>query len=135
VKTGRVLGVVVLILLLVIITLWGLLTYGLGYLPPLPVAESSGTRATWSALVVVVVGLLAGWISGRCLVRGRRPPGSMWVALAAGVGGAWLGGVLLGPGYWRWLDINVVGLIVVSFALAVGVEGIVVYWYGRKGRR
>jgi hypothetical protein len=127
-----VLGVVIFILL-AITALWGLSTYGLGHLIPPSVRESPGAAGTWSALVVVVIGLLAGWVSIRYLMRRRELPGGMWTALASGVGGAWLGGILPCPEYCRWLDINVVGSIVLAFALAVGVGRIIIHWRG-KGR-
>jgi len=82
----------------------------------------------------VAIGLLAGRGSGRYLVRGREPPGGVWTILAAGVSGAWLGGILPYPG-WRWLDINVVGSIVLAFALAVGVGRIGAHWRGKGGGR
>ncbi len=129
-----VLGVIVFILL-AITALWGLSTYGLRYLIPFSVEESPGAAGTWSALVVVAVGLLAGWVSGRHLVRGREPPGGVWTALASGVGGAWLGGILPCPEYCRWLDINVVGSVVLAFALAAGVGLIGTHWRGKGGDR
>lgn len=126
-----VLGVIVFILL-VIVALWGLSTYGLGYLVPLPVRRAPQSAGTWSALVVVAIGLVAGWVSVRYMMRRRELPGGVWTALASGVGGAWLGGILPCPEYFRWLDINVVGSIVLAFALAVGVGRIIIHWRGKR---
>lgn len=126
-----VLGVLVFILL-AIVALWGLSTYGLGFLIPLSVRRASQSAGTWSALVVVAIGLIAGWISIRYMMRRRELPGGVWTALASGVGGAWLGGILPCPGYLRWLDINVPGSIVLAFALAVGVGRIIIYWRGKR---
>jgi len=125
------LGGVVLILL-VITALWGLLTYGLEYLAPPPTGESAETTGTWSAPVVLAIGLLAGYVSGRYLMQGREPPGGIWTTLAAGVGGAWLGGILPCPGCWRWQDINVAGSIVLAFGLAMGVGRIGAYWSDKR---
>jgi len=127
-----VLGAIVLILL-AITALWGVSTYGLRYLLPLPLGESREDTGTWSALVVVAIGLVAGWVSVRYLMRMRELPGGVWTALASGVGGAWLGGILPCPEYCRWLDINIVGSIVLAFALAVGVGRLSTRW-GGKGR-
>lgn len=126
-----VLGAIVFILL-AITALGGLFTYGLGYFaPPLPQGFPRLTEA-WSALVEVVIGLVAGWLSARYLMGGHKLPGGMWTALASGVGGAWLGGILPCPEGWRWLDINVAGSIVLAFALAAGVGRIIIYWHGKR---
>lgn len=126
-----VLGAIVLILL-AITALWGVSTYGLKYLLPLPLGKPREDAGTWSALVVVAIGLVAGWISTRYLMRRRELPGGVWTAMASGVGGAWLGGILPCPEYFRWLDINIAGSLVLAFALAVGVGRIVIYWRGRR---
>jgi len=126
-----VLGVIVFILL-AIAALWGLSTYGLRFLVPLSGRGSLGAGGTWSALVVVAIGLVAGWVSTRYMMRRRELPGGVWTALASGVGGAWLGGILPCPEYFRWLDINIAGSIVLAFALAVGVGRIIIHWRGKR---
>lgn len=131
-RTARILSVVIFILL-AITALWGLSTYGMGHLVSPSVRESAGAAGTWSALVVVAIGLIAGWVSVRYMMRRRELPGGVWTALASGVGGAWLGGILPCPEYFRWLDINVAGSIVLAFALAVGVGRIIIHWRS-KGR-
>lgn len=126
-----VLGVVVLILLTVT-ALWGLLTYGLERLISRPAGELPGAARAWGTLAVLGTGLVAGYVSRRYLMRGHEPPGGIWTVLAAGVGGAWLGGVLPCPGCWRWQDINVAGSIVLAFMLAVGVGRISACWYNKE---
>ncbi len=126
-----VLGVIVFILL-VITALWGLSTYGLGYFIPLSVRGAPQPAGTWSALLVVVIGLIAGWVSVKYTMKKRELPGGVWTALASGVGGAWLGGILPCPEYFRWLDINVLGSLVLAFALAVGVGRIVIHWRSKR---
>ena len=132
-RTARILSVVVLILL-VVTALWGLLTYGPGYLPSLPVREAPEAAGAWGAVVILAVGLFAGATSGACLVQEREPPGGIWTVLAAGVSGAWLGGILPCP-CWRWLDISVFCSLVLAFALAVGVGRIGAHWRGKGGDR
>jgi len=117
-KVGEILAVVILILVAVV-ALWGLLTYG-EYLLPLPVRKLPWAGRAWNTLVIIGIGLLAGWISVRYLLRECEPPGGIWTSLAAGLGGAWLGGGLSWPGCWRWRDINVVASIVLAFVLAAG---------------
>lgn len=126
-----VLGVIVFILLATA-ALWGLSTYGLGYFVPLSGGGASRPTGTWSALLVVAIGLIAGWVSVRYMMRRRELPGGVWTALASGVGGAWLGGILPCPEYFRWLDINILGSLVLAFALAVGLGRIIIHWRSKR---
>ncbi len=123
---------VVVLILLVVTALWGLLTYGVEYLILPPGEGTPRAAGAWGTPTVLAIGLLAGYVSGRYLTRKREPPGGIWTVLAAGVGGAWLGGALPCPGCWRWQDVNVAGSIVLAFALAVGVGRIGAYWYSRR---
>ena len=124
---------VVMLIVLTIIVLWGLLTYGMGSPIPSPTEESPGAAGMRGTPVVLTIGLLSGYVSSRRLVQGREPPGGIWTTLAVGVSGAWLGGALPCPGRWRWLDVNVAGSIVLAFVLTVGVGRISAHWYN-KGR-
>jgi uncharacterized membrane protein YeaQ/YmgE (transglycosylase-associated protein family) len=128
-----IIGVMVLVLLGVA-ALWGFLTYGPMSLVSLPVGGSPAAAEAWSAPAVLVIGLLAGWVSSRFLAGKGKPPGGIWSTLAAGVSGAYLGGILPSPWIWSWLNVNILGSIILSLMLAVGVERLGGHWCGKKGK-
>lgn len=126
--------IVAVLILLVVAALWGVLTYGVAY-PFLPSeGNTPGAADVWTTLLVLAIGLLAGYLGSRYLLHSREPPGGIWTVLAAGVGGAWLGGLLPSPGYLRWQNINVAGAIVLAFALVVGVGRLSAYRHSRGGK-
>jgi len=133
-----ILGLLVLTILIATI-LWGVLTYWLDRLnlapsqsrqPDAGAASSSGK---WAGLVILAVGLLAGWVSGKFLVRGQQWPGVIWTTLLTGVGGAWIGSVLPWLAPWTWHGVNVLGAIGLAFLLSWVAGELSSHRRGRKG--
>lgn len=130
-KTTRTLGIVV-VILLAAATLWGVLTYRLENSASPHAGGSPAAADVWSTLVVLAIGLLAGYLIRRCLMPRRELLGGVWVVLTGGVGGAQLGGALPSPDWWRWHDVNIPGSIILALVLAVGMGWLGTRW-GRTG--
>ena len=112
--------------------LWGLLTYRPGGLRFALLHRAPNGMGGWDAILILTIGVLAGWVTKRYILRRWRLPGSIWTTLAAGVSGAWLGGIL--PDAWGWVEggINIPGSIVIAFGMAWAVGQIAARL--RKGR-
>ena len=72
-------------------------------------------------IVVIVIGVLLGWLIPTYAVSKRFPVGA-WLGYVLGIVGAWVGGAYLGTWGWMLDGANVIGAILIS-ALLVWLVG------------
>lgn len=122
-------------ILIAVTGLWGLFTYGPGGLSLPPSGRVGGTGG-WDIPLILAIGLAIGWVTRRRVMGRRELPGGIWTMLTAGVLGAWLGGTLVGNWGWVWKGVNVIGSLIIAFALTWGVgQSLAHLWGRRSGRR
>ncbi|MBO2519322.1 MULTISPECIES: GlsB/YeaQ/YmgE family stress response membrane protein [Limnochorda] len=73
------------------------------------------TAGGW--ITIIVVGLIVGWIIKEYGTK-KEYPGGIWVALLAGLVGAWLGDLVLGDWGWMLGGANVIAAIIGAAVIA-----------------
>lgn len=110
--------------------LWGLFAYG-----PARISFPSSSRVRsaggWDIPLILAIGLAIGWVTRRHVMGRGELPGGIWTMLMAGVLGAWLGGTLVGNWGWVWKGVNLIGSLVIAFALTWGVGQGLAHLWGR----
>lgn len=86
----------------------------------------------WGTLLILAIGLAISWATRQCLLRGQELPGGIWTTLMVGVLGAWLGSTLLGRWGWVWKGVNLIGSLIIAFALAWGSGQGLAHLWGRR---